>query len=161
MALVCCFVLLPTIFGIIEVAYAFYAFNFVSSASREATRYAIVRGSTSCTIAPSFPNCNLSPTSSGNPLQTYVTSLGYPGLNTNSMTVSATWWSAHVTNPAGSFSTTDWDQQCTTVDLNGYSCNLVRNAVQVVVTYQFPLNIPFWKNVTIPISSSAKMVISE
>src|ERR1035438_10214307 len=74
-------VLLSVIFGIMQVCLALYTYAFISEASREATRYAVVRGARSCTVAPVFPNCNLNPTSAGNPIQTYVTGLGYPGLN--------------------------------------------------------------------------------
>ena len=44
MALICAFVVIPTLFGIIEVSLALYSYNFVTDAAREATRYAIVRG---------------------------------------------------------------------------------------------------------------------
>src|SRR6476659_7718911 len=67
MALVCAFVVIPMLFGIIEVSLALYSYNFVTDAAREATRYAIVRGPESCTIAPTFPDCNLSPAGSVNP----------------------------------------------------------------------------------------------
>ena len=170
MALVCAFVVIPMLFGIIEVSLALYSYNFVTDAAREATRYAIVRGPESCTIAPTFPDCNLSPAGSTNPtsgsgsttLQTYVQNLGYPGINSSNLTVTATWWSANVVSPGtGAFSTTDWDTQCTTTDLNGNACNSIGNAARVVVTYAFPLNIPFWRNVTVNLSSTSQMTINE
>ncbi|MGA8089648.1 MAG: TadE family protein [Terracidiphilus sp.] len=40
--------LFVVLFGIIELSLAMYTYNYVSDAAREATRYAIVRGS-SCT----------------------------------------------------------------------------------------------------------------
>ena len=170
MALICAFVVIPMLFGIIEVSLALYSYNFVTDAAREATRYAVVRGPQTCVIAPTFPDCNLSPAGSTNPtsgsgsttLQTYVQNLGYPGINPSNLTVTATWWSANVVNPGtGAFSTTDWNTQCTTTDLNGNACNSIGNAVRVVVTYAFPLNIPFWKNVTVNLTSTAQMTINE
>ena len=92
-------VLFAALFGIMEVSYVLYSYNYVSSAARDATRYAIIRGPNSCAdanITP-FPDCGLSPTKftsttdpTKNPLLNYVDSLGYPGLNssTTSMTVS-------------------------------------------------------------------------
>ena len=170
MALICAFVVIPMLFGIIEVSLALYSYNFVTDAAREATRYAVVRGPQTCVIAPTFPDCNLSPAGSTNPtsgsgsttLQTYVQNLGYPGINPSNLTVTATWWSANVVNPGtGAFSTTDWNTQCTTTDLNGNACNSIGNAVRVVVTYAFPLNIPFWRNVTVNLTSTAQMTINE
>jgi Flp pilus assembly protein TadG len=143
-------VLLSLIFGIMQVCLALYTYTFISEASREATRYAVVRGSSSCTVAPTFPNCNLNPTSAGNPLQAYVTGFGYPGLNASNLTVTASWWS-----PSGPPGNT-WTTACTVS-----TCNAVGNAVSVQVTYAFPLSIPFWKNATVNLSSTSQMMISE
>lgn len=170
MALVSLFLFLPMIFGIFEVSFALYSLNFVTNAARQAARYSAVRGAESCIIASSFPNCNLSPSGGTNPttasgsaaLLAYVQNSGYPGINMSNVSVTATWLSADVSNPGnGNFSTTAWDSTCTTTDLNGQPCNTVGNAVQVKVTYPFGLNMPFWKQVIIPISSTSQMVINE
>jgi Flp pilus assembly protein TadG len=162
MALLCALVYLPMLIGIFEVSYALYSYNFVCDAAREATRYASVRGVESCTIAPGFPDCNLSPSASGNPIQTYVQSLSYAGINSSGLTATATWWSANVTNPAdGTYSYTDWNTACTTTDLNSNACNTPGNAVKVVVTYPFTLSIPFVASYTINLSSTSQMVINE
>ena len=55
MALVCAFIVIPMLFGIIEVSLALYSYNFVTDAAREATRYAVVRGPQTCVIAPTSP----------------------------------------------------------------------------------------------------------
>jgi Flp pilus assembly protein TadG len=160
--LVCAFVLLPILFGIFQFAFALYSYSFVSDAARKATRYAVVRGVESCAIATAaFPDCNLSPTSSGNPLQTLVRNMGYPGLNPNNITVTTTWWSENVVNPGtGAYSTADWNTQCTSTDLNGNVCNTPGDAVRVVVTYAFPFGIPFFgKNLNL--SSTSQMMISD
>lgn len=170
MALVSAFVFMPLLFGIIQFAYALYAYNFVNMAARQATRYAVVRGIASCTIAPSFPNCNLGPDATNNTaapsaLTTYVQGLAYPGINTNNLTVTPTWMAAHVTGvtySGATYSTTAWDATCTTTNpYNGQACNTPGNAVQVTVTYQFPLGIPFWKNLTLNLTGTSQMVINE
>ncbi len=143
-------VLLSVIFGIMQVCMALYTYTFISEAAREATRYAVVRGASSCTVSPTFPNCNLNPTSAGNPLQSYITNLGYPGLNSTNLTVTASWWS-----PSGPPGNT-WTTACT-----ASTCNAVGNAVSVKVNYAFPLSIPFWKNATLNITSTSQMMISE
>jgi Flp pilus assembly protein TadG len=168
--LVCTFIYLPMLFGIIQVSIALYSYNFICDAARHATRYASVRGVESCTISSTFPDCNLSPTSGANPtstdgsasLQTYVRNMGYPGIDPSKLTATATWWSANVTNPAdGTYSYTDWNTQCTSTDLNGNACNTPGNAVKVVVNYSYTMGIPFVKNFTMNLSSTSQMVINE
>lgn len=169
MALVSALVFLPLIFGIIQFSFALYAYNFVNMSARQATRYAVVRGIQSCVIAPTFPNCNMGPdTASGanttppSALQTYVRGLAYPGINPNSVTVTTTYLSRHVTSGAGGFSTTAWDSACTTTNpYNSQPCNTPGNAVQVVVAYQFPLIVPFWKSATLNLTGTSQMVINE
>jgi TadE-like protein len=165
MALVSAFIFLPMLFGIIEVSYGVYVYGYVCESSRLATRYASVRGAESCTIAPSFTDCNLGPGGSTNsspgsgstPLQNYVQNLGYPGIDTSKLTVTSTWYTENITNPtAGAYSTVDWNTSCTSG-----TCNNKGYAVRVVVSYPFPLNIPFWKNATINLSSTSQMMINE
>ena len=158
-------VLFAMLFGIIEFCLVFNCYNFVAEASREATRYAVIRGSDSCNPAPTFPNCNLNPSSANNPLQTYVQGLGYPFAK--SMTASATWWGPP-TYTAGSGSappSASWPTQCTTAsytDASGATlyCNAPGNQVQVTVSYAYPLHIPFWTSGSIPLSSTSEMMIS-
>lgn len=142
---VSCIILIPIIFGFIETCLAFYAYNFVSDAAREATRYAIVRGSDSCTNTPALRPCDITTSA---PLQTYVQSLGYPGLNPSNLVVSVKFFKASTTQP------TTWTTSCAT-------CNQPGNQVQVLVKYNFPIGIPFWKVTTISIGSVSSMVISQ
>ena len=131
-------VLIGVLFLIIQVCFVLYAYNAVSEAARDASRYAAVRGSNSCNILSSFPICNLGPTTPGNPLQTVVQGLGYP--TSNGMTVTATWWAASV-NSSGS---TLWTTPCATLqDSNQNYCNQAGNQVNVVVSYSVSLPIPF------------------
>ena len=168
MALVSAFIFLPTIFAIFEVSFAVYSYNYVSQMARLATRYAVVRGSFSCAIQSNFSDCNLGPGGGSNPttadgstaLQNYIRSNIYPGINTSAVTVAATWWTADVNDPGtGAFSSTSWDIACTATTAG--ACNPPTSAVKVTVSYPFPLNIPFWKKVSIPLSSTSEMVINE
>jgi hypothetical protein len=178
MALVCAFLFLPALFGIIEVSYGVYAYTSISYMARQASRYAVVRGPESCVIASTFPDCNLGPGGGTNPttgtgsaaIQTYVQNIAMPGIIQGNVSATATWYAATVTNPgSGAFSTTTWSSTActanTTTTVNGQSftnyCNQVGNLVKVRVSYTFPLNIPFWKNVGIPLASSSEMMINE
>lgn len=169
MALVSAFVFLPMMFGIIQFSYALYAYNFVNMAARQATRYAAVRGAPSCLISSTFVDCNLGPSGGSNPtttsgsaaLQTYVQSLTYPGINANNLTVTATWLEKVVTTGSGIYSTTSWSTACTSTDNYLQACNTPGDAVQVTVTYQFPLAIPFWKSATLNLTGTSQMVINE
>jgi Flp pilus assembly protein TadG len=85
-------ILFMSLFGIIAFCNALYSYNFVSDASHEATRYAIVRGS-DCT---GFTDCNITSAQ----LQTYVQGLGYPGIIPGNVTAAATWSGANVPSNA-------------------------------------------------------------
>lgn len=164
MALVCAFVYLPMLFGVFQVSYGLYVYNYVCSVAHEASRYAAVRGSNSCVIQSNFVDCNLGPGGSSNPtstsgsttLQNYVQGMNYMGIDPTKLTVTATWWSESFNNSSG-FSVGSWATQCT----SGATCNDIGNAVQVQVTYQFPLNIPFWGSQSLSINGLSRMMISE
>lgn len=150
-----CSALLCVLFGIIEMCFALYTYDFVSEAAREGTRYAIIRGSTSCGPNPNFPDCNLNPTTS-TAIQTYLRGLGFP--YSGALTATATWWSP-VQDGSGS---TTWPTACTTaVDANGNACNAPGNAVRVIVTYTYPLTVPFWGYHPLTVGSTSEMMISE
>lgn len=155
---------LSLFFGVIEISLALYAYNFVSDAAREATRYTVIRGADSCYPNSAFPNCNLQPSSitsttnpSGNPVLQYIESLQYPGLSANNLSATVTWWVA-TQNSSGN---TSWTTACTgSVDANGNACNAEGNAVKVVVTYNFPLSIPWVQVSILKVSSTSQMVIN-
>jgi Flp pilus assembly protein TadG len=132
--------------GIIEISLALYSHAAVSEAAREAARYAMVRGSTSCTNTPSLTNCNATQAQ----IQTYVQGRKYPGLTSSNITVTTTWLSASTSQP------TTWST-CSP----GPCSNAPGNVVQVVVTYPFPLSIPFWNSMTINTGSTSRMVIAQ
>lgn len=135
-------VFMMVMLGIFEMCLALYTYHFVSDAAREATRYAIVRGS-SCQY---FPDCNLTSAHVGitsDQVQTYIQGLGFPIMNRSLLSVTVTWPSTGqvclVTNP----------------------CNNPGAEVNAVVTYPYPLSIPFWQATTINISSTSQMTISQ
>lgn len=151
-------------FGVIEFCMAVYAYNFVSEAAREGSRYAVVRGSQSCTVSSTFPNCNLLPTSitssTNNPVLTYIDSLGFPGLNANNLSAAVTWWEP-TKNGSGNSSWTTTQCVGATDATTGVPCNVKGNMVKVVVTYNFPIMVPWWKAGTLPVTSTSEMMISE
>ncbi|WP_348262312.1 pilus assembly protein [Telmatobacter sp. DSM 110680] len=132
-------VLLAVLFGIVELSLAMYTYNYVSDAAREGTRYAMVRGS-SCSV---LTNCGVTSAQ----IQTYVQSLGYPGMNAANTTVTTTWLSPSTTTPV-------------TWTVCGSTCNAPGDAVQVKVTYSFKLSIPFVPNSTLNLHSTSLMVIA-
>ena len=140
-----CTIFLAMLIGTFQMLLASYTFHFVSDAAREATRYAIVRGSTSCTNTPSLSNCN----ASADQIKAYVRGLNYPGITPSKLTVTTTWLTASTTKP------TTWS------DCTSGACNAPGNQVKVVVTYQFPFSVPFVPRSTLSLTSTSQMVISQ
>jgi Flp pilus assembly protein TadG len=143
-----CLILIPVLFGIVQLSIGLYCFHFAADAAREATRWAIVRGSTCNTI---FGTAYCSPTdtdgsgATGNDIAQYVKGLGYP--YSGAVTVTTKWCVAS----AGS--SKSWS-----------SCSLSRNndpgnQVQVTVSYAYPLVIPFVPKNTLNVSSVSSMTI--
>jgi Flp pilus assembly protein TadG len=132
--------------GIFVIILAVYSYLFVSNAAREASRYAMVRGSQCSTNTPGVTNCGVTQAE----LQTWVQNLGYPGLNKNNLTVTANWLTATTSG-----STTTWSA------CSGSGCNLPGNMVKVTVSYAFPFSIPFWQKSNLNIGSTSGMVISQ
>jgi Flp pilus assembly protein TadG len=143
-------VMLAVLFGIMEINFAFYAYQYVSDAVREGTRYAIVRGSTSCTNTPDLTNCDATAAQ----IQAYITGLSYPGIDSTKLNSSIIWLKASTTQPTSTQPTT-WTSCGVTI------CNAPGNAVQVTVTYTFPMSILYWKATTLNITSTSQMVISQ
>lgn len=139
-------VVMGMLIGVIYMSLGLYTFHYISDAAREGSRYAMVRGSASCTNTPGLTNCNALNTQ----IQTYVQNLGYPGIDaTNKMTVTTTWYTASASQP------TTWSL-CSTG-----TCNAPGNIVKVQVTYAFPLSIPFHTGKTLNLTSTSQMVIAQ
>lgn len=141
----CSSVLLSMVFGIIGLSMAFYAYDFVSNAAREGARWAIVRGSQSCSNTPNLTNCNATAAQ----IQSYIQGLGYPGITSANVNVTTTWFTASAAPP------TTWST-CTSG-----TCNIPGNGVQVKVTYAVPLGVPFVNVTTMTLGSTSFMVISQ
>ncbi|MDR3739535.1 MAG: pilus assembly protein [Terracidiphilus sp.] len=137
--------------GIMQMSLALYAYHFVSDAAREASRWAMVRGS-SCSANVSTANCSptsgLSTGADNTDIQTYVNNLGYP--YAGNLTTSTTWCTPSSSTP------TTWTSCGTTSAYKGAG-----SQVQVTVSYSFPIAVPFWKSTTIPVSSTSSMVIAQ
>lgn len=82
----CSSILLSLVFGIIGLSIALYAYDFVSDAAREGVRWAIVRGSQSCSNTPNLTNCNATAAQ----IQSYIQGLGYPGITSADVNVTTT-----------------------------------------------------------------------
>lgn len=124
-------------FGLMEVSLALYSYHFIAEAAREGTRFAIVRGSSCEGFGSACP-------AGAGDVQTYLRNLGSPGINPNAMTV-----------------TTTWPTTGSTCTPSANPCNNPGNLVQVKVSYQFPLNIPFVPTRTLTMGSTSEMVISQ
>jgi Flp pilus assembly protein TadG len=134
------------LFGIIYFSMTLYTYHYLSEAAREGSRYAMVRGSTSCTNTPGLTNCKATQAQ----IQTYVQDLGYPAIDAaNKMTVTTTWYTASTSQP------TTWSL-CSTG-----SCNAPGNVVKVQVIYAYPLSIPFYGKKTLNLTSTSQMVIAQ
>jgi Flp pilus assembly protein TadG len=140
-------ILFMLLFGFMEVALGIYTLHTCSEAARDAARWAIVRGSSSCTNTPNLTDCN----ATASEIQSYVQNTGYPGIDPNNLTVTTTWYSPSASTP------TTW----TACALES-GCNGPGDAVQVVVNYKFPLVILFLPSSSSPtLSGTAQMVIAQ
>jgi Flp pilus assembly protein TadG len=138
-------VLFAMIFGICQMSIALYIYHFTSDAARQGSRYAMVRGNTSCINTPSLKNCN----ATASQIQTWVRGLNYPGITSSKLTVTTTWCSASSTTP------TTWSS------CSGTTSNAPGNVVKVYVSYPLAFQIPFSKNTSLTLSSTSQMVISQ
>lgn len=147
-------VMIGVLLAMFEMLMAFYSYHYISYAAREGSRYAMVRGSDCSTDSTTMPNCGVTQTQ----LQTYIQGLNFPGIQTNNLTVTASWLTATTTtNPQG-IPATIW-VACATGTPG--TCNQPGNQVQVQVQYKFPLNLPFFSSTTLNMSSTSSMVISQ
>ena len=131
-------VLLMLTFGIIDFGRAMYTYGFVAQIAREGARWAIVRGSLSCTNSGNnLPGCN----ANGTAIQSYVQSLSEGATNASQISVGTLQYS----NCPGSSSG------------NAPGCTL-----SLTVSYPFKfLSLGFLPKSTILMSSTSQMVISQ
>jgi len=137
-------ILLAFIFGVMETCLAAYTYHLLSETSREATRYAIVRGSTyttNCSAPPNSATCVAQGGNNTGDIAQYVQSFG---LDPTKMNVNSTWLNSDGT-------------ACGTTN----SCKVPGNQVEVIITYNYPLNVPFVPHATWTMTSTSQMVISQ
>jgi Flp pilus assembly protein TadG len=140
---ICSAVLLSMLLGIIQLCLALYCYHYVADAAREATRWAIVRGSTSCSNTPNLTNCNATSAQ----IQTYVRGLGYP--YSGGLVATTKWCQASATKP------TTW------AACSAATANTPGNQVQVQVQYSFPFGVLFVNIGNLSVSSTSQMVIAQ
>ncbi len=137
--------LLTSIFGIMVCSMAFYADHFVTDAAKEATRYAMVRGSswgsTSCSSYTSY-SC----VASSSNVTSFVNSIAPTGISPSGISVTTTWPG---TDPTG--------QTCdTTQGKNSPAC-----VVNVEVHYSFKFLLPFVPFGTMNLAGVSSDVITQ
>ena len=136
-------VVLALVFGIIDFGRYMYTYAFVASSARQGARWAMVRGSLSCTNAPSLPHCNASPSD----IQTYVQGLSV-GLTDPTK----------ITTPQSS--STVWPG-CTPLAGSGSPNNGPGCIVAVQVNYPFKFILPYLPGPTYNMTSTSKMIITQ
>jgi hypothetical protein len=80
-------IILTVLFGIIDMGRALYAYDWVSDAARRGTRYAMVRGTSSCPGSPELTDCKAGPPQ----ITTYVEGNAF-GIDHSALTVTAECW---------------------------------------------------------------------
>jgi len=134
-------IFLVLLFGVVEFTRAVYAYNFVSGAARQATRWASVRGSTCKSLSGGCP-------AAGSDVTTYVKSLAPGGVDSAQVTATTTW----PQNPTN----------CPATPSNAPLCD-----VKVVVSYNFNFitltnKIPFLSGLaSFTMTSTSDMIISQ
>ena len=137
-------ILVTMLFGIADFSRALYAYHYVSSAARDAARYASVRGATcggdgSCTAANSASG--VAGPSSATDIQDFVKNVP-AGIDSTQLTVTPSW-----VNPNGLAA-------CTTQN-NNPGCTVI-----VQVSYNFPFFSPLVSKSTLTLSSTSQEIIT-
>lgn len=142
---IACTVLLAVVIGTMQMCMALYTYHYTAQVARMATRFAMVRGSSSCASTPNLAKCNASTTD----IKSYVRGLGFPTIDPNNLAVTTAWCASNGTTPA------------TWASCSSSTSNDPGNLVKVVVTYPYSLSIPFLSNISINVSSTSKAVIAQ
>lgn len=143
-------VLLLLLFGIVQFGRALYMYHTVSNAARIGARWAMVRGSFSCSAVNPVDNCSASPSA----VQTYVQSV-VPIADSGTLSVATTWSSASLKS-ATCPSPPNPGPGSLTTGTNGQG-----HLVCVTVTYPFKFAIPLLSTATWNLSSTSQMFISQ
>lgn len=140
-------VLFGMLFGVTQMAIGLYEYNYVSDAARQATRYAAVRGTTSCTNTPNLTNCG----ATTDQIQTWVRALHYPAIRTANVTVTTNWCAASVSN-----NTTTWPS-CS----GGNSAAKPGALVKITVAYSPSFIIPWVGTQNLSLSATSQMLVAQ
>lgn len=135
---------LTLILGVLDFSRALYSFHLVSEVARQGARHAIVNGSSSC--AGGSPD----------PLQSWVSAQA-PLVGSGSLTVTTT--CSNTTACASSSSTNCSNASNCTASAAPYDSSGC--IVSVEVAYQFHFLIPLVSLLTLPMTSTSTMVISQ
>lgn len=128
-----------------------YEYNFVTEAAREASRYAIVRGS-ECSYYASDSTSPTSCQASVQTIQNFTKGISFPAINANQLTV-------NVNSFSQGTSGSTWNAcSAPAANTSPPTCDASGDMIQVVVSY--PVALP-WENSTIMVSSTSSMVISQ
>jgi Flp pilus assembly protein TadG len=138
-------ILLAMLLGTMQLLFTMYIYQYTSDAARQATRWAMVRGSTSCTNTPNLTSCNASATD----IATYIKTLKFPGVKVNNVVTTVSWCAASGTTPPISWSS------CAATTPNSPG-----NLVKVTIAYQVPF-LPFTPNQFPTLGSTSQMVITQ
>lgn len=142
--------LLLLMFGIVEFGRALYMYHTVANAARIGARWAMVRGSYSCSAVNPVDNCDASPAA----IQSYVQSV-VPMTDSGSLSV-ATAWSTGVLHDATCPAAPDPAPGTLTAGTNDQE-----HLVCVTVSHPFTFAVPFVSNATLQLSSTAQMIVSQ
>ena len=140
---------LLVLFGVIEFGRALYMYHTVENAARLGSRWAMVRGSTSCSDAKPVANCNASPTD----IQTFVRS-NVPIVDSGTLNIASAWSSSIF--PAASCPAPPSPGPGTLTA----GSNAAGHLVCVTVTYPFKFAIPFVSKATWNLSSTSQMTVT-
>ena len=141
------------LFGLFEICLAVYAYHFLANTAHEATRYAMVRGSSwssSCDGSGKAGSgygssgCTASPTDIAN----YVANRNFPGMKVTADDVCVEYFASV---PSSTSSTCSGNS----------SPNAPGDIVQVTITYPFNLTVPFLNVQALSMSSTSQMVIAQ
>jgi Flp pilus assembly protein TadG len=125
---------LTLVFVIMQLCLALYMYGMISETAREATRWAIVRGST-C-VTGSGTSCTTTTTA----ITTYAKGLGFPNVGGGTLAVTPTYPD---TNPVG----------------GAANCQAPGCRVKVAVAYTVAISLPFVPRNNISLQSSSEMYI--
>jgi Flp pilus assembly protein TadG len=150
-------------FGLIQFCYGLYAYNYVGEAAREASRFAMVRGSTCSADLNSNSFCSPYSGNTGSTgadstdVTTFVKNLGFPGMQKSNVSVTTNWYIVTSTLNANGTTTHSWST--TACSAGPPTCNTPGNSVQVTVTYPVAVGIPFLGKFNIPVKSTSQMIM--